>query len=291
MTLLTYQVFQTVAELGSFRKAADVIGLTPSAISHTISAMEKELGFSVLNRSRSGVTLTGHGEHLMPYINAVLNSDEALQQVIAEFQGLRQGTVKVGCFSSACTNFMPSVIKSFGALYPDISIEIFQGTYDDVAYWIKNGIVDFGFLSASSAGDLPIEPFYRDPLLCIVPGDFVKQDPGPRMTVAEMEKLHFVVQRESTDADIQNFLRENHLDIHTKYHVVDDLSMVAMVSSGFGICIMPELTMNGIPYEVKRYPLEPEACRMIGLAAADPALMAPAARELYRHILENCGNL
>lgn len=38
MTLLTYQVFKTVAEQGSFRKAADILGLTPSAISHAISA-------------------------------------------------------------------------------------------------------------------------------------------------------------------------------------------------------------------------------------------------------------
>ena len=43
MTLLTYQVFKTVAEQGSFRKAADILGLKPSAISHAVSAMEGEL--------------------------------------------------------------------------------------------------------------------------------------------------------------------------------------------------------------------------------------------------------
>ena len=291
MTLLTYQVFRTVAETGSFRKAADILGLTPSAISHTVSNMEKELGFSVLNRNKAGVTLTNYGEHLMPYVNAVLNSDESLQQAVAEFKGFKQGTIKVGCFSSACTNFMPQVIRSFGKKYPAISIEIFQGTYDDVVYWIRNGIVDFGFLSASSSKDLQIEPFYRDPLLCIVPKDFQKKDQKRYMTVGEMEHLQFVVQRESTDADVQNYLRENHLHIQTKYHVVDDLSTIAMVASGFGICIMPELTMNNIPYEVKRYRVEPETYRTIGLAALHPERMAPAVRELYRHIIENCGNL
>ena len=43
MTLLTYQVFKTVADQGSFRKAADLLGLTPSAISHAVAAMEKEI--------------------------------------------------------------------------------------------------------------------------------------------------------------------------------------------------------------------------------------------------------
>ena len=41
MTLLSYQIFKTVAEAGSFHKAADIIGLTPSAISHAVSSMEK----------------------------------------------------------------------------------------------------------------------------------------------------------------------------------------------------------------------------------------------------------
>ena len=94
MTLLTYQVFKTVADHGSFRKAADILGLTPSAISHAISSMENELGFSVLNRSKAGVTLTNYGENLLPYVNAVLNSDESLWQAIAEFNGLKKGKVK-----------------------------------------------------------------------------------------------------------------------------------------------------------------------------------------------------
>ena len=227
----------------------------------------------------------------MPYVNAVLNSDESLQQVVSEFKGLKQGTVKLGCFSSACTNFVPSIITSFQEKYPAISIEVFQGTYDDVSYWIKNGIVDFGFLSTSSARDLYIEPFYRDPLLCIVPEKYEKEDGSPVMTTGEMAKLQFVVQRESTDADIQKYLKENDLDIQTRYHVVDDLSTIALVASGFGICIMPELTMNGIPYEVKRYRMEPEAFRTIGLAALNPDLMAPAVRTLYRYILETYSNL
>ena len=61
MTLLSYQIFKTVAEAGSFHKAADLIGLTPSAISHAVSSMEKELGFSIFTRKKAGVTLTSYG--------------------------------------------------------------------------------------------------------------------------------------------------------------------------------------------------------------------------------------
>ena len=87
MTLLTYQVFKTIADVGSFHKAADILGLTPSAISHAISSMENELGFSVLTRSKAGVSLTNYGEQLLPYVNAVWNCDESLKQEIAELNG------------------------------------------------------------------------------------------------------------------------------------------------------------------------------------------------------------
>ena len=284
MTLLTYQVFKTVADIGSFHKAADILGLTPSAISHTISNMESELGFSVLTRSKSGITLTNYGEHLLPYVNAVLNSDESLQQTIAEMNGLKTGKVKIGVFSSVCTNWLPDILSSFQKKYDQIVIEVFQGTYEDVADWIKTGVVDLGFLSVSSAKDIPIEPLYKDPLLCVLPKGAKKSGTKEYMDIEEMRNHQFVTQRESTDADIQNFLKENKLSIQSNYHVVDDLSTIKLVEKGFGICLMPELVMNDIPYEVDCYPLEEKAYRIIGLAALNPAVMAPAVRTFYNHV-------
>ena len=103
------------------------MSLTPSAVSHAVSSMEKELGFSLFTRSKAGVALTNYGERLLPYVNAVLNSDESLQQVIAGLNGLQQGDVKVGCFSSVCTNWMTDIIRSFREKYPAIHMEILPG--------------------------------------------------------------------------------------------------------------------------------------------------------------------
>lgn len=60
--------------------------------------------------------------------------------------------------------------------------------------------------------------------------------------------------------DIQNFLKENSLNVQSNYHVVDDLSTIAMVANGFGICLMPQMVMRDIPYEVDCYPVQP-ICR------------------------------
>ena len=275
MTLLSYQVFQTVVGQGSFQKAAEILNLTPSAVSHAIASMEQELGFSLFTRNKAGVALTNYGEHLLPYVNAVLNSDESLQQAIAGLNGLKMGNVKVGCFSSVCTNWMTDIIHSFHQRYPDINIELYQGTYADVSYWIKNGIVDIGFLSLSSAGDLPIEPLYRDPLLCVVPKGYRKREDTPYMTPDEMKDEVFVSQMETTDADIAIFMKQNGLgNVRMDYHVVDDLSTIALVAAGLGICIMPELVMNDIPYAVDRYPMMPEAYRVIGISALNPNFLA-----------------
>ena len=285
MTLLLYQVLKTVADKGSFRKAAELLGLTPSAVSHAVSSMEKELGFFVFNRGKNGVMLTNYGERLLPYVNAVLNSDESLQQAVAEFNGLKQGRIKIGCFSSVCTNWMPELIHAFAKSYPAIEMEIFQGTYDDVSYWIKNGVVDVGFLSVSSAGEIPIVPLYKDSLLCVVPkGLRTRQG---RMEVEELREYQFVTQRESTDADIQNFMKEHDLNVTSNYHVVDDLSTVAMVAHGFGICLMPEMVMQDIPYEVDCFHLKEDAYRIIGLAALDFEAMAPAVRMFYEQVVKN----
>lgn len=286
MTLLSYQILKAVADMGSFNKAAEVLGLTPSAVSHSIAALEKELGFAVLVRSKSGVSLTSYGEKLLPYVNVVLNSDESLQQEISELNGLKKGKVKLGVFSSVCTNWLPDILNSFQEKYPEIEIEVFQGTYADVAYWLKNGVVDLGFLSVSSAKDIPIEPLYEDPLICVLPKGTPRSHNENYVTIEDMRHHQFVTQRECTDADIQNFLKKNSLSIKSSYHVVDDLSTVALVEKGFGICLMPQLVMNDIPYEVDCYPISPKAGRIIGIAVMNPEFMAPAVRSLYKHVVE-----
>lgn len=286
MTLLAYQIFQTVVEQGSFQRAAEVLNLTPSAISHAVSTAEKELGFPLFNRNKNGVTLTSYGESLQPYILTVLNSDAKLQQAILEFNGLTHGSVKIGTFSSVCNSFIPELVTTFSKQHPNIEIKIYQGTYEDVYNWIKTGVVDLGFLSESSSKELPITPLYEDELLCIVPKSFRPKHKN-YIELSELQEQNFVSQRESTDADIQNLFHKYQLKIRSSCHVVDDLSTIAMVAAGLGICIMPKLVMQNIPYDVDMYPLKPSEHRTIGICSLNAELMAPAVKSMYKHILSS----
>ena len=285
MTLLEYRIFHTVTKQGSFARAAQVLHLTPSAISHAVASMEEACGFALFVRGKGGVTLTRSGEVLYPVIRQILNADEALSQTISELNGVTRGTVKIGAFNSVCMTWLPHIVTSYKKKYPGVHIEINQGTYDDVVQWLKTGAVDIGFLSMESARDLTVRPLYRDRLMCVVPKGFKTKNPG-YITPEEMRGENFVVQGDETDADIQAFLSKYRFSIRASCRVVDDLSTIAMVESGFGICILPSLILERAHGDVDTYPIEPAEYREFGIAVQNPSMLAPAVRQMMAHIEE-----
>lgn len=285
MTLLEYRIFHTVTQQGSFARAAQILHLTPSAISHAVASMEEACGFALFVRGKGGVSLTRNGEALYPVIRQILGADEALSQTIGELNGVTRGTVKIGAFNSVCMTWLPHIVTSFKKKYPGVHIEINQGTYDDVIEWIKTGKVDIGFLSTESTRALDVKPLYRDRLMCVVPRGFQTKHPG-YITVEEMRGETFVVQGDETDADTQAFLSKYRFSIRTSCRVVDDLSTIAMVESGFGICILPSLILERAQGDVDAYPIEPAEYREFGIAVQNPEMIAPAVRQMMAHIEE-----
>ena len=289
MTLLSYQVFMAVVEQESFQKAAQALQLTPSAISHAVASMESELGSPLFVRSRQGVYLTNYGKELFPYIKNVLNSDEYLQQAVAQFNGIQKGVVRIGIFNSACVEWMPSLLKDFKQEYPDVRLDIYQGTYDDVHRWLKDGVVDLGFFFFFSVGDLAYEPIYQDRIVCVVPKGFRTEQPEC-MTIEELKKQHFVTQREGCDADVNNFMDKYGLPGGGGSYIVDDMSAIALVMGGYGVCLVPELVIRNIPFPVDVYPLDVEEKRTIVLASVRSDVLAPAVQRMHDYIMERFRN-
>ena len=151
MTLLACQIFSTIAQEGSFARTAERLHLTPSAISHAVAGMENECGFPLFTRTKAGVTMTAAAESLLPAIRRVLASNESLDQSIAQINGLHKGVLRLGVFNSACVVWLPQLVPAFKAEYPGIDVQIYQGSYADIALWLKSGTVALGFLSASCA--------------------------------------------------------------------------------------------------------------------------------------------
>ena len=282
MTLFTYEIFEAVVQEKSFQKASVLLNMTPSAVSHAISNMEKEVGFSLFVRGKQETTLTTHGELLLPYVRAVLQSEESLRETIAGFRGLEKGTVKLGGFNSVCSMWIPKIVKRFQENFPNIRIEIYQGTYADLVEWLRNGTIDLCIMSAVDSEGFDYTPLYHDRLLCVVPKGF--QTKNPRyITFEEMKAQRFVTQWASCDGDAQRVLKAHGLAPPTYCHVVDDMSTIAMVEAGMGICILPELLISkggGVEW----YPMEEDCYREIGLAVNSFRTVSPAVEKMMEMI-------
>ena len=168
---------------------------------------------------------------------------------------------------------MPSLLRGFEKDYPNIRIDIYQGSYDDVYQWLKDGIVDLGFLSSTSAGDLSCTPIYQDKIICVAPRGFKKQ--------------RFVTQREGCDADVNHVMNKYDLPGGGGSYIADDMSAVSLVMGGFGVCLMPELVIRNIPFPVDVIPLEVEEKRTIVLAYVRSDVLAPAVQKMQSYILES----
>ena len=284
VTLTDCQILVMVAQLGTFAAAAEQMHLTPSAISHAVSGMEAECGFPLFTRTKSGVTMTAAGESLFPSIRQMLASSEQMEQSIAQINGMHKGVLRLGVFNSACVTWIPHLVPPFQQEFPGIDVQIYQGSYADIVAWLKNGAVELGFLSNSSAKDLDFEPLYEDPLVCIAPDSFRPRRPGC-VHAEELKGRPFVSQQADVDADIQSYFKKNDLHVNSRCYIVDDQSMIAMVACGQGLAIMPELMLkNGAARsgcQVLR--LEPAARRSIGVACLSQSGMSPAPRRFVEH--------
>lgn len=108
-----YIALQKIVELGSFTKAADVLGYTQPAMSQMITSLEKELSIKLLYRSRYGIRLTIEGERLFPAIQNTISQYQFMQEIVKEIRGLDSGTIRIGTLSSISCHWLPQLIQAF----------------------------------------------------------------------------------------------------------------------------------------------------------------------------------
>jgi DNA-binding transcriptional LysR family regulator len=118
------QAVLAVAELGSFRRAADALGYTQSALSHQVSALEAALGQALFHRpgGRAAVSLTPAGEAVCRRARRALSEVEA---VAADAEQAARGEivrVRVGVTQTAAAEIMPAALRSFRDDHPGVEV-------------------------------------------------------------------------------------------------------------------------------------------------------------------------
>lgn len=275
MTNFSYQVFNTVVNKGTFVQAAQSLKVTPSAISHSINQLEKDFGFPLLIRNRNGVELTADGKALMPVIQSILNLEDQLQQLVSNINGNSQGRVRIGAFSSVSTNWLPGIIQSFKERYPQIAITVVQGSFNQIVQKVKQGQIDIGFASLPVAEEVFVEPLIRDQIYCVTPKNF-SPDNQESITDADVAQQTFILQQIDYDRDTKRALDRYHVSQNSLNYSIDDPSILAMVESGLGLGVLPQLALKKMQGEFNTYPFEEAFYRTLCLVINPTTLKSPA---------------
>jgi DNA-binding transcriptional LysR family regulator len=123
-TLNELAAFAAVAEHRSFRKAADAIGVSRSALSHALLGLEQNLGVRLLNRTTRSVSLTDAGAHLLAGIRPVLRDLDTALDRLAEARGAPAGTLRINANKSAARLLLREVVPQFLSRYPDVELDL-----------------------------------------------------------------------------------------------------------------------------------------------------------------------
>ena len=116
--------FLAVARERSFTKAAGKLGVSQSALSHTIRALETRLGLRLLTRTTRSVSPTEAGQHLIETIGPHFEEIEIELAVLSTLRDTPAGNIRINAMDHALEYILWPVLKPFLAQYPDISVEV-----------------------------------------------------------------------------------------------------------------------------------------------------------------------
>ncbi|MBC2859477.1 MULTISPECIES: LysR substrate-binding domain-containing protein [unclassified Stappia] len=159
-----YRTFLVIAETGSFSKASEVIGRTPSAVSMQVKKLETLLGTAVFAREGRSVRMTAEGEALLGYARRILLLNE---EAVAMFRSPSiEGEVRFGAPSDFGTRFLPNILTRFARSHPAVNVDVHLDGSPPLLQKLKDGQLDLILYTARPDSDLARggEIVYTEPL-------------------------------------------------------------------------------------------------------------------------------
>src|SRR5206468_8807288 len=123
-TLPDLVVFLAVARERSFTRAAAQLGVSPSALSHTIRRLEERVGVRLLNRTTRNVSPTEAGERLLRSIGPHFDEIDAEVEALGELREKPAGTIRITAGDHAAATILWPVLRKLLPHYPDITVEV-----------------------------------------------------------------------------------------------------------------------------------------------------------------------
>ncbi|MBO1414041.1 LysR family transcriptional regulator, partial [Streptomyces sp. FH025] len=160
MELRQLQYFVTVAQHGSFTRAAELLHLSQPGVSAQIRRLERELGQTLLDRSGRTVRLTPAGEAVLPHARAALAAATAARQTAQEFAGVRRGHVRLGMVAGAALTppvglgtfpGLATTLAAFRQEHPGIDFSLAEDTTARMLAALREGRLDLAVVGLPTA--------------------------------------------------------------------------------------------------------------------------------------------
>ena len=124
MNMDQLRCFLSVARHRNFTGAAKEFYLTQPAVTHQISALEKELDAQLFTRTTRSVTLTRAGELFLEDAKRMLDQEERALERLRQLKGSDQPELKIGYLNSPCRHFLPQILAAYQERYPQVRLEL-----------------------------------------------------------------------------------------------------------------------------------------------------------------------
>ncbi|WP_299555680.1 LysR family transcriptional regulator [uncultured Tateyamaria sp.] len=154
LTLKQMRYVATAGRLGSIAAAAKELSISQSSITSAIDVIEAELGFDIFMRvPAKGLHKTRAGTETLKLVDGFLAESREFESELYALGGAITGSIRLACFATAASIFLPSAIKRFQADYPNVQFELVEGDMDSVIDYLDSGAADVAFTYEEVTGN------------------------------------------------------------------------------------------------------------------------------------------
>ena len=273
MTHVTFKqlrYFDALARELHFGRAAEACSVTQPALSMQIHELEQSLGLTLVERTRSGVQLTSKGSEIAARCARILGDVRDLIAYAQHANRLLAGTLRLGVIPSVAPYLLPPLLPLLRDAYPDLELHVRETQTQTLTDELLEGKLDVLLLALPLKNpDLTNLPLFEDKFLLAVPNDR-KLSGRVRATkeLIEHERLLLLEEGHCLRDQALTYCSLQQVDAVNTFGASSLATIVEMVSAGFGITLLPEMSIGieerGRDITLVRF-VEPEPSRTIGL--------------------------
>lgn len=287
-----------VTRLGSLRRAADELRLSQPALSETVRNLERELGVDLLERKRSGATMSAEGRELLPHIVGVLEAVDRLRAAAGEQHRISR-MVRVGTVNAATVPLLIPAVEDFRAAHPVTQVEVVGAQQTDIHRALSEGGFDLGLVNHLDGDDTPAgfestQLLRGRPVVCLRPDSPL----AARTCVSVDDLLSEPLIAMRTGYVMHRFVHRllGHRGSSFAYSTDGAEMGKLMVAEGLGVTVLPDFSVVGDPLErqgtITHRPIEGDTTRVLLMLQRRRAESVPrAARDLHEVFVRRARHL